>query len=130
MHNAPHAEHQEVHAPNARGRRAYDGAPQEQAPNDRAFHAALRTVDPASLSSTEGAVERFLSNLHGDADGLVLDGQQVHFPPHMSEALTKSIKAGDRVEVRGLKCRGVDVLMALSITATKSKKTFDCAPKH
>jgi len=130
MHTAPQAEHPEIQTPEAKGRRAYDAAPQEHGPRNQAFHAAMCKVDPASLRSTEGAVVRFLSNLHGDADGLLLDGQQVHFPPHMSDPLTKAIKVGDRIAVQGLKCRGVDILMALAITVVKSKKTFDCAPSR
>lgn len=128
-----HPEHPEIHeiqASDFRGRRAYDVGQPEHAQKNRAFHAAMGKVDPASLRSTEGAVDRFLSNLHGDADGLLLDGQQVHFPPHMSGPLTKAIQVGDRISVQGLRCRGVDILMALAITVVKSKKTFDCAPSH
>ena len=95
-----------------------------------AFEAALHSIDPASVPTTEGVVGRFLYNLHGDADGFLLDGTQVHFAPHLSEALTQAVLPGDRVLVQGLKRRGVDVLLALSITALKGKQTFDCAPAH
>lgn len=95
-----------------------------------AFEAALHSIDPASVPTTEGVVGRFLYNLHGDADGFLLDGTQVHFAPHMSDTLIQAIQIGDRVSVQGLKRRGVDVLLALSITALKGKQTFDCAPAH
>ncbi len=77
----------------------------------------MNWIDPLSLPSIEGAVVRFLFNADGDADGFLLaKGQQVHFPPHLSQALLKRVKIGDHVRVRGLKPRGADVLVALSLT--------------
>jgi hypothetical protein len=82
-------------------------------------------IDPLSLSSTEGAVERFMFNAQGDADGFLLaNGQQVHFPPHLSDALLKRVKLGDHVRVRGLKPRAADVLVGLSLT-TQAGQTIE-----
>jgi hypothetical protein len=77
----------------------------------------MHWIDPLSLPSTEGEVARFLFNAEGHCDGfLFVSGQQVHFPPHLSQALLKKVRLGDRVRVRGLKPRGADVLVALTLT--------------
>jgi hypothetical protein len=77
----------------------------------------MHWIDPQSLPSTEGEVARFLFNAEGHADGfLFANGQQVHSSPHLSQALLKQVRVGDRVRVRGLKPRGADVLVALSLT--------------
>jgi hypothetical protein len=77
----------------------------------------MHWIDPLSLPSTEGDVARFLFNAEGHSDGfLFANGQQVHFPPHLSPALLKRVKVGDSVRVRGLKPRRADVLVALSLT--------------
>jgi hypothetical protein len=86
---------------------------------------AMNWIDPLSLPSIEGAVDRFLFNADGDADGfLFANGQQVHFPPQLSQALLKRVKIGDHVRARGLKPRGADVLVALSLT-TRSGHTIE-----
>ena len=78
----------------------------------------MHWIDPAYLPETTGAVDRFLINSHGDADGLLLkDGKEVHFPSHMSEAVLATVKTGDAVKVRGLRPRGVDMVVAVSIQA-------------
>ncbi|HBX57312.1 hypothetical protein [Pseudomonas sp. UBA2684] len=49
-----------------------------------------------------GRVEILLLNPHGELDGFILDGgQQVHFPPHLGEAVAARIKPGDQVALRG-----------------------------
>jgi hypothetical protein len=90
----------------------------------------MNWIDPLSLPSIEGAVDLFLFN----ADGfLFANGQQVHFPPHLSQALLKRVKIGEHVRVRGLKPREVDVLVAISLT-THSGHTIEdlglTAPGH
>jgi hypothetical protein len=94
----------------------------------------MNWIDPLSLPSIEGAVDLFLFNADGDADGfLFANGQQVHFPPHLSQALLKRVKIGEHVRVRGLKPREVDVLVAISLT-THSGHTIEdlglTAPGH
>jgi hypothetical protein len=84
----------------------------------QAAHAPMSGVDPQSLPQTNGTVSKFLFNVHGDADGFLLDGEhQVHLPPHLSAELLKAVKVGDKVVVRGVKPQGVDLLVAASITA-------------
>ena len=142
MHHAPPPEHHDTpnrgsgacpchcHCHCAPGPLPGEHAPQGCAHKHHAFEAALHSIDPASVPTTEGVVGKFLYNLHGDADGFLLDGAQVHFAPHMSDTLIQAIQIGDRVSVQGLKRRGVEVLLALAITALKGKQTFDCAQVH
>lgn len=59
---------------------------------------------PAAVeqASHSGAVQRWLLNPNGEADGLLLqDGTQVAFPPHLSDTLTSWLRAGDAVDVAG-----------------------------
>ena len=89
----------------------------------------MRWIDPSYLPETTGAVDRFLINSHGDADGLLLkDGKEVHFPSHMSEAVLATVKTGDAVKVRGLRPRGVDMVVAVSIQAGDRPSIVDNGP--
>ena len=75
-------------------------------------HATMHWIDPHSLPESEGTLTKFLYNMHGDADGFLLDGeQQVHFPSHMSLALLKSVKVGEIVKIHGVKPRSSAVLV-------------------
>ena|ERR1035437_2959451 len=95
-----------------------------------AFHAAMHLIDPKSLPETKGKVTKFLFNLHNDATGFLLDGEnQVHFPPHMSERLLKKVKVGELVVIHGLKRRGSDVLIAISITTANGTEIIDSEPE-
>jgi hypothetical protein len=89
----------------------------------------MHWINPLSLPSIEGHVARFLFNAEGHADGfLFANGQQVHFPPHLSQALLKRVKVGDSVRVRGLKPRAADVLVALSLTTHGGHTLEDIDP--
>lgn len=66
---------------------------------------------------------------HGDADGLLLkDGQEVHFPPHMSKMVLAAVKPGDAIKVRGVRARGVDMVVAVSIQAGYAPPIVDNGP--
>lgn len=55
-----------------------------------------------ATENVSGRVKSFLKNDRGDTDGLAMEnGATVHFPPHMSDAITKLVQIGDRIEVRG-----------------------------
>jgi hypothetical protein len=98
-----------------------------------AIHAAMHWIDPQSLPETSGTITKMLFNVHGDSDGFLLDGEcQVHFPPHMSAELLKSVKVGEKVKVHGVKPRSVDLLVAASITSASGKVVIDHGhePKH
>jgi hypothetical protein len=86
----------------------------------------MHLIDPKSLPETKGKVTKFLFNFHNDASGFLLDDEhQVHFPAHMSEKLLKKVKEGELVTIHGLKRRGSDVLVAVSITKANGVEIID-----
>ena len=96
----------------------------------QAAHDVKPKVDPTSLPQTSGTVSKFLFNVHGDADGFLLDGEhQVHLPPHLSAELLKAVKVGDKIVVRGVKPQGVDLLVAASVTAANGAEIVDHGPR-
>ena len=89
----------------------------------------MQWMDPAYLPETQGALDRFVINSHGDADGLLLNnGTEIHFPAHMSKAVVAAIKLGDVVRVRGVRPRGVDMVAAVSIQAGEGVPIVDLEP--
>jgi carbonic anhydrase/acetyltransferase-like protein (isoleucine patch superfamily) len=48
----------------------------------------------------------------------------------MSEKLQKQVKVGERVVIHGLKRRGSDVLVAISITTTSGAEIIDSEPEE
>jgi hypothetical protein len=89
----------------------------------------MHWIDPASLPETRGTVARFLFNAHGDSDGFLLDGdRQVHLPPHLSAELLRKVKVGDKVQVRGVKPRGADLVAAVALTGAKGVEIVDHGP--
>jgi hypothetical protein len=90
----------------------------------------MHLIEPNSLPQSKGKVTKFLLNFHNDATGFLLDGeQQVHFPAHMSDKLLKWVKVGDFVTIHGLKRRGSDVLIAVSITTSSGAEIIDAQPE-
>lgn len=91
----------------------------------------MHWIDPDCLPETRGVVDRFLMNPHGKLDGLILRGaRQVHFRPHMSAWAARHIKVGDRIRIRGIKPRGVDMISAVSLTASDGRTLIDDGPQH
>lgn len=89
----------------------------------------MHWLDPDYLPSTHGVVKRFLLNLKGEADGLILaDGTEVHFPPHMSADVLRAIVPGDAVTVSGVRPRGADVIAAVAIGAPSGSRIEDRGP--
>ena len=90
-----------------------------------------RAMRPFNGNDTvDGVVEQYLFNPRGEADGLFLtDGTQIHFPPHMSTALVRAIKAADRINARGVR-QGDRVFVAYEIINEKTKITVvDSGPR-
>lgn len=55
-----------------------------------------------STETVAGRVKTFVKNDHDDIDGITLEnGSSIHFPPHMSDAVTKLVQVGDLIEVHG-----------------------------
>ena len=91
----------------------------------------MHWIDPAYLPETKGILDRFLLNSRGDADGLLLkDGMEVHFPPHMGEAVTAALKSGDAVKIRGVRPRGADMVAALTIQVGEAAPIVDHGPPN
>jgi hypothetical protein len=94
----------------------------------------MHWIDPASLPDVSGTIECFILNPHGEVDGFVMASEStailVHTPPHMEDELTRHMKIGDRVHVRGVKPRGADLLAAVAVTATCGRHIVDNGPDH
>lgn len=89
----------------------------------------MHWVDPDFLPETRGTLARFLLNPKADIDGLLLtDGTEVHTPPHLSAALLKALAPGSALTIRGLKPRGVDMLVALAIDPDGGARILDEGP--
>jgi hypothetical protein len=76
-----------------------------------------------STTTIQGTVERYLLNPFGEVDGLLLqDGTQVHFPPHLSRALTEAVKPGTPVRIDGdSESRGVIRAENVENTQTRAR---------
>jgi hypothetical protein len=89
----------------------------------------MHWLDPDFLPATKGKVKQFLINPKGDVDGFLFsDGREVHFPPHMSEAVLESLKVGDKVIVRGAKPRDADLIAAVAIDFGEGRRIEDFGP--
>lgn len=95
----------------------------------------MHWIDPDCLPEVKGTVERFLLNPHGEVDGFVMNGAMqapvlVHTPPHMEAELTRHVKAGDAVSVRGVRPRKADLIAAVAVTAANGAHIIDRGPDH
>ncbi|WP_407146403.1 hypothetical protein [Bradyrhizobium sp. ORS 86] len=95
----------------------------------------MHWIDPNCLPEANGTVERFVLNPHGEVDGFVMTGAMqspvlVHTPPHMEPELTRHVKAGDAVSVRGVRPRKPDLIAAVAVTAANGASIIDAGPGH
>jgi len=96
----------------------------------------MHWIDPDCLPEVKGTVERFLLNPHGEIDGFVMNSETqasilVHTPPpHMETGLTRHVKAGDVVSVRGVRPRKADLIAAVAVTTTNGASIMDQGPDH
>jgi hypothetical protein len=84
--------------------------------------------DPTQLPAIEGKVAQYSLTPRGDVDGLILvDGTEVHLPPHLGTELVFAVKPGDAVTIRGLRARAIPVVQAISVSndATGNTVTDD-----
>jgi hypothetical protein len=82
----------------------------------------MHWIDPDYLPEITGTVDQFLVNKHGEADGfLLIDGGEVHVPPHLSSRLLRDVRPGNKVSVRGVRPRGVQMIAAVSIDTAKGR---------
>ena len=95
----------------------------------------MHWIDPESLPELAGTVERFVLNAQGEIDGFVMKDQAqapilVHTPPHMGDELTRHVKASEKVDVRGVRPRGADLVAAVAVTARNGRQIVDRGPEH
>jgi hypothetical protein len=93
----------------------------------------MHWIDPDCLPETRGNVERFIANLRGEIDGIVLSGTAeatlVHVPPHLSAEIQAAIQIGDAVCVRGVRPRGSLMIAAVALIAADGRAIVDHGPK-
>lgn len=92
----------------------------------------MKWLDPDHLPHVMSNVEQFLLNPHGDADGMILvNGLEVHFPPHLSESVCAAIRPGDIVRVYGVRPRSAAMISAVAIETEDGQRILDNGPaKH
>jgi hypothetical protein len=82
----------------------------------------MHWIDPDYLPEITGSVDQFLVNKHGEADGfLLIDGGEVHVPPHLSSRLLRDVRPGNKVSVRGVRPRGVQMVAAVAIDSPNGR---------
>jgi hypothetical protein len=90
-------------------------------------------IDPNSLAETQGAVEGFITNRHGEIDGVLLAGARqtpllVCTPPHMAAEIEAAVKIGDTISVRGIRPRRADIIAAAALTTSNGEMIIDNGP--
>ncbi len=89
----------------------------------------MHWLDPDHLPKTEGVVDRFLINPHGDVDGFLLaGGMEVHVPPHLSGELRAAVQPGVSVSVFGVRPRHADMIAAVAIETAPGQRIVDNGP--
>jgi hypothetical protein len=85
-----------------------------------------------STPTVSGTVQQYLLTPHGEVEGLLLtDGTAVRFPPHLSTALTSTVKPSDVVTVAGFVVAATAeerAVKALTITNTATGHTVTDQP--
>lgn len=95
----------------------------------------MHWIDPESLPEIAGTLERFIINTHGQVDGFVMRDQAempilVHTPPHLGDELTREVKIGAKVGVRGVRPRGAHLISAVAVTTENARQIVDRGPEH
>ncbi len=89
----------------------------------------MQWLDPNHLPHVTSNVERFLLNPRGDADGMILvNGLEVHFPPHLSASVRAAIQPGHTVRVYGVRPRSATMISAVAIETEDGQRILDNGP--
>jgi hypothetical protein len=93
----------------------------------------MHWIDPNCLPATQGAVESFITNRHGEIDGVILAGARqatllVGTPRHMAAEIEAAIKIGETISIRGIRPRGADIIAAVALTTSNGEKIIDNGP--
>jgi hypothetical protein len=93
----------------------------------------MHWIDPNCLPATQGAVESFITNRHGEIDGVLLAGARqvpllVCTPRHMAAEIEAAIKIGETIDIRGIRPRGADTIAAVALTTSNGETIIDNGP--
>jgi hypothetical protein len=93
----------------------------------------MHWIDPTCLPESQGFVERFITNRHGEVDGVLLAGTSetavlICTPPHLAAEIEAAIQIGDTISVRGVRPRGANIIAAVALTAGRGKAIIDNGP--
>jgi hypothetical protein len=93
----------------------------------------MHWIDPDYLPQTQGAVEGFITNRHGEIDGVLLAVAKqtpllVCTPPHMAAEIETAVKIGETISIRGIRPRQADIIAAVALTASSGKTIVDNGP--
>lgn len=93
----------------------------------------MHWIDPDCLPQTQGVVEGFITNRHGEIDGMLLTGVRqsallVCTPPHMAAEIEAAVKIGETIRVRGIRPRVADIVAAVALTASSGATIIDNGP--
>lgn len=73
--------------------------------------------DPNQLPASHGTLQVFSFTPRGDIEGFVLDdGTEVKTPPHLTGAMERAFKPGDKVTIHGLRAASLALIQALSVS--------------
>ena len=87
---------------------------------------SIHWLNTEQLPYVTSAVERFLPDLRGVADGMILtNGVEVCFAPHLSADILRSVQPGDRVTVCGTLVRALTVISAVVIETMDGARIVD-----
>jgi hypothetical protein len=76
-----------------------------------------------------GLLRRFLVNPQGEVDGLMLvGGDIIKFPPHMSENLVAAVRPGDSISVRGFREPGGDIKAIVIVNEASRQQVIEQPP--
>jgi hypothetical protein len=92
-------------------------------------------IDPNCLPETRGTVEGFITNRHGEIDGVLVAGARqtpllVCTPPHMAAEIEGAVKIREMISVRGIRPRRADIITAVALTASNGETIIDDGPGH
>jgi hypothetical protein len=94
----------------------------------------MHWVDPNCLPQMQGAVEGFITNWHGEIDGVLVTARQtlllVCTPPHMAAEIEVAVKIGETISIRGIRPRRADIIAAVALAASDGQTIIDNGPPH
>lgn len=92
---------------------------------------SMSWLDTDHLPHVTSVVERFLPDLSGVADGMILtNGIEVCFAPYLSAGILTSVRPGERVTVYGGLVRAMPVISAVVIETMDGRHIVDDRSPH